>query len=235
MLKFIIPIFLFSFNLFGTDFKFIKEKEIEIFYEKEVNPYKVEYVIQVLKNTKNTLTEKFGFTNFKNFKIFIYQDTINFISDGVGKWWHNYIFKSNILYIQNIETLMQQNILHKVLCYAFSRFQIIENFDKNRIPEWFFVGLALYFSKLNFNDQGIIFKNFNELINNLNNNSFNQEKFYQASHNIYGGISYLSERFGFDKLIELINVSQTESDFEKNFFQFFGITLNDFKEIILGK
>jgi len=234
--KYIIKIFfiIYAVNLLARDFKILKEKKFEIYYERDINPYVTEYVLNILKDSDSKITEKFNFTNSYIFKVVIYNDLINFINDRVGNFNENYVFKSNIIYIQNIELLMQQNILHSVINYALTRYQLILNFDTNIIPEWFLTGISLYISNLNFSDSGIIFKNFDELINFLKKSS-NSEKFKQACHNLYNGISYLLNRFTFEKIIEFLNNCKAKGDFENLFFQFFGLKLQDYKNIILNK
>jgi len=217
--------------IYGAQFSLMKENEFELYYEKTLNPYTVEYAIKLLKHSKEEIVSVFKITNSVNFKIYLYADTINFISEQKGMWWESYLFKTNVVYINNVDFLMEKNCFNIIIKYLVVYRYLLEQF-KNKVPGWFLKGISLYFAKLSFPDSGIKFKNFDELLKKLENYTTKEE--YQQSHKcLYEGISYLANNFTFDKLIEFINQSKSYQNFENLFFQFFGLQLSNFKEMML--
>lgn len=225
-------IFLYSTSsVSAAQFSLMKENSFEIYYEKRLNPYTVEYAIKLLKHSKKEIDRIFKITNSVNFKIYLYADTINFITEQKAMWWESYLFKTNVVYINNVDYLMEKNCFNLIIKYLIAYRYLLEEY-KNRVPGWFLKGLSLYFAKLTFPDSGIKFRKFDELLKKLENYTTKEE--YQQSHrSLYEGISYLANNFTFDKIIEFINQSKSHQEFEKLFFQFFGLQLSNFKEMML--
>ena len=146
-------------------------------------------------------------------------------------WWESYIFKTNFVYINNVDFLMEKNSFNLIIKYLITYRYLLVNF-KEKIPAWFLKGVALYFANLTFPASDIKFTDFKELLDKLDNYA-TKEEFYQANRHLYNGIDYLASNYTFDKIVKFIKNCNTTQDFEKLFFQFFGLHINEFKEIIL--
>lgn len=216
-----------------ADFKEIKEARFSIFYEKDVNIISLEYVVKLLKGIDDKFHDKFALTNIQPSSLYLYNDTINFMNSQKVMWWQNYSIKSNHIALNNIELLLQQNSLHDILKYLIF-YMNLNYFYHKKVPSWVINGLAIYYSgNKYFSSARRQFNSFNEFQKKIQQYT-TQEEFKAAHYYCYKGIKYILDQYGEEKLFEYLNNVNTEEEFSKNFFNFFGISFQEYIQIALG-
>ncbi len=210
-----------------ADFILIKEKQYNIYYEKSINFYSLEYVIKLLKDIDRDFNMIFFQTNRKNIDIYLYNDIVKFMSEQNTMWWQNYLIKSNQIAINNIDLLLQKNSMYSILKYLIFNHKL-NNFYKDKFPKWFLNGLSIYFADKDlFKKGGLKFINISEVKNKLKNYVIKDE-FETANCYCMLGIKYLVNNHTKEKLIEYIGVVNSGREFKKGFFDFFGISFVDY-------
>ncbi len=212
--------------LYG-DFKNIKEKRYNIYYEHSLNLFSLDYVVKLLSIMDDEFSKKFVFTNRELINVYLYCDTVKFMNEQKAMWWQNYEIKSNKVCINNIDLLLEKNSLHILLKYIFFKLNL-KTLYNDKLPVWFINGLAIFYSdKQLFKQQSLRFTVFKEFINKLSNYT-TKEQWEAANYCCYKGIKYLVDQYGEDKIREYIGSIKDEKEFRNKFFNFFGITYKEF-------
>ncbi|MBN1898704.1 MAG: hypothetical protein JW827_08005 [Spirochaetes bacterium] len=231
MIKLIMVLLLLTGQLFSsTEFSVIKEDELELHYDKGLNPYTVEYAMKLLKHTKEYYTQIFNKTNYIPLKIYLYSSTINFISEQNASYWQNFIFQSDSVYINNVDFLLEENSFHIIIKYVMIYNYLLAEY-KERIPPWFLNAMALHASNLVFPKSEVTFANFDDMVSNLTNFTLKDE-YYQANNKLKQGITDLVNDHQLARVLEFMENCLDYEDFKKKFFQFFGFSLSEYKKTI---
>jgi len=221
-------------NLYSNnDYAVIKNDGFNIYYKKNINYYTVEYAVKLFSKSKAEFIEAFKDVKPTNIDIYIYADTVDFISDGIGMWWENFVFKSNKIYINNIDLHMEKNSLNRIIKYSVTYKYLINSYT-DIIPEWFLRSVSLYFAKLKFPKSSSKIRDFNDIVDKIDSYT-TKDECYKVNNLLYNGMEYLSNNYGFDKVVKCIQEGKEGSDFSQRFLQELGISLDEYKEIILNQ
>ncbi len=228
----IILLFLFTLPLRG-DFKLMKEGVFEFHYMSNINPFTVEYVSQISKEINLRFQETFFMTNGNNIILTMYNDMGQFLKDQSLPWWQNYTIRSNTIFLNNIDLLLEKNFLQSFLKYAIFRINFFEQYHAN-VPEWILIGMALlYTDKTLFPHHSMKWVNFKSVLNKLHNAS-SLDEFEEAHYYCMKGVEYIMKTYQEDSFIKYMNENKSLSEFEEKFFNFTGMSYSEFLDELIG-
>ena len=214
------------------DFKIIKENRYTVHYDPSLNLFSLEYVLKLLKNTDEKFLTKFSVTNTNTINLYLYNDTIKFMFEQKAMWWENYRLKPDSVAINNIELFLQKNSLHDLLDYVLFKLDLL-NLYKDRLSTWFINGVAIYYSESTlFKNGSYKFSSLQEMTNKLNKYQ-SKEEMESANYYCYKSIKYLADQYGEEKILQYLNMKKDLKEFENGFFNFFGISYNEFIQFSL--
>lgn len=215
-----------------ANFSLIKEENLNIYYSKTINPYTTEYIIKLAKTFNGNFKLTFNITNNNPINLYLYDNTVQFINEQSTMWWQNYLIKSNNIYLNNLDLLLEKNSLQNILKYLI--FYVNLNYIySDHISPWLINGIAIYYSdKGLFKKNGVILVDFNQITEKLNKFTF-QEEFEQVNYYCFKAVSYMIENYNEKTFYNYINQLKNPGDYSNNFFNFFGISFPEFTQEIL--
>ena len=198
-----------------------------------MNRFSLEYIIKQARKFDINYKEVFFLTNNKTVNFYLYNDTTKFINEQKGMWGQNFIFKSDLVAINNIDLLLTKNYMQGLLKYVIFRINFLHSFE-NCLPAWFINGLAIYYSNKDmFQTKGLKFSSFDEFIDKLDNYTTLNE-FEEVNYYCYKGVKYLMDNYGEDKVLEYIKTNNNKEEIKNNFFNSFNVTYDDFIRLSLN-
>ncbi|MDD5067466.1 MAG: hypothetical protein PHF84_10530 [bacterium] len=209
-----------------------KEKNIVLCYEKEVNPFTVEYIMNLAKIIDQNFRQNQKYSGDAPLNIYIYESTANFMRERSSMWWQNFIIRSNVIYLNNVNLMLEKNFLQTLMKYLIYRVQFSTLYG-DKVPEWVMTGIAVYYTDKNlFPPHNIKFSNFQEIIDRIHGYKTTEE-LDQINHYYYRAVKYIFDNYKEDPFFQIMGQSNNFDEWQQNFFNLTGITYNEFIQNLL--
>lgn len=215
-----------------SDFCSIKEKRYSLYYPASFNPFTVEYIFNLIKTIDHNFTATSRFTNQEDLDIFLYDSRVAFMKKQSAMWWENYLARSNRIYINNVDLLMEKNYLHTLMKFLIARINLTSVY-RDRIPAWLIAGLSVqYAGKGLFSRQNAAFGSFQEVELSLSGYK-SREELETAYYLCFRAVRFLLEKIPENELNEYLNTSRNTEEFRSRFINLTGMTYAEFMQDLL--
>lgn len=218
-------------SLFSGFFS-IKEKRYALYYPASVNPFTVEYIFNLIKTIDQDFSGTSSWTNQEDLEVFLYDSRIAFMKEQSAMWWENHQARSNRIYLNNVDLLMEKNYLHALMKFLIARINLRGHY-RGRIPAWLMTGLAVrYAGKGLFSRHNVAFSGFQEVETRLTDYK-SREELEAAFYLCYRGVNFLLDKIPENELNDYLKSNSTMEGFRTRFINLTGMTYAEFMQDLL--
>jgi hypothetical protein len=220
------------FNL-TAGFHILREKECIVHYDATLNPFSVEYIVNLVKTIDRNLPAVFGLTNRTRPDLYLYNDRVRFMQERSLQWWENFQAVSNRIYLNNVDLLLEKNFLQPLVKFLVYKVTL-SSLYQDKAPEWLITGLAvLYADKSLFPNRNIKFTDFPAVISRLNGYT-SPEELDQVLYYCSRGVKYIIDNYTEKGLVYYLEQVRGLDEFKSRFIDLAGMTYSDFMHLLLA-